>query len=214
MKNIKPVIGISLDWQEKGSFSSREHYALRTHYFTAIEKCGGIPIGIPFSENIEEVLNIIDGLLLPGGDYPSPPSWYGKENEKTPWHPRAIFCKKLIEKALQKDMPMLGICAGMQEICGSLGAKMVKDLSTYVETSIDHYNEKPLEKNAHKVTIQKKSLLYNILQTTKIEVNTGHREAVIEVPAEISVTAKAPDAIIEAIEIPTKKFVLGVQWHP
>lgn len=217
MATKKPVIGITLDWQEEGTFSKRPHYALRQHYFDVIAKAGGIPVGLAYLENTtEDYLSIIDGLLVPGGFFASPPDWYEEAGSTSPYEasPRLAFDLELIEKALEKDIPLLGICAGMQLLGGLFGCKMTPDLHRHYNTRIDHINGAPAEQYCHDITIEKDSFLYKLLGKTTIAVNSAHREAIIKTSSPLTISAKAEDGVIEAIEIPEKRFAVGVQWHP
>lgn len=216
MKNEKPIIGIILDWQKEGSFATRPYYAMETDYFKRIKKAGGIPVAIPLEDEfIDDYLNNIDGLLDPGGFFKYPEEFYIDGNTAIKQEPleRPDFEKKLIKKAVDIDMPYLGICAGMQSLCGSLGGKMHRNLNTVYNTKITHYKT-PATKPAHSINITKGSLLHNIIGDTILNVNSAHNESIAEVPNDIIVTATSDDGVIEAIEMPSKKFVLGVQWHP
>ena len=178
----RPLIGISLDWQEEGTFSKRPHYALREHYFNIVAKAGGLPIGIPYSPDLlNDYQERVDGLVIPGGFFASPNHWYISDDGKSPYEPspRLEFDIALIESALDKNIPILGICAGMQLMAGLLGCKMTEDLQKYFSTEIDHLNEKPAEEVAHYVDIKSKTLLEEIIGESRINVTTAHREAVV-----------------------------------
>lgn len=213
----KPIIAITLDWQESGSFSSRPHYALREHYVNVIEKAGGIPVLLPYLENmIDEYLDLAGGLLIPGGFFASPPSWYIGNDGKSPYEesPRLNFDLELIEKALKRDMPILGICAGMQLMAGLYGCKMTPDIHKHISTKIDHLNGEPAESKAHKIILENGSGLIDICGSKEFDINSAHREAIISVTGDVLISGKAEDGTIEAVEIKGKKFAYGVQWHP
>lgn len=212
----RPLIGVLLDHQDAGSFSTRPHYAIRTAYFDAVYAAGGLPFGIPYIEAaITDSLTRCDALVTPGGSYPFPNEWYGDAPETpTAPHPRFAFETALTEAALAADMPLLGICAGMQVIAGVLGGRFYRDVSDDPGTEIDHLNEKPAEQTAHEVTITPGSRLHRILGRDAISVNTAHREALKAAPNGLTVNAIAPDGLIEGIEVPGRRFCLGVQWHP
>ena len=100
----RPLIGITLDYQEKGTFSQRPHYAVRTIYFAAVEAAGGLPIAIPhLADRLPEYMKLIDGLVIPGGTHASPESWYVDLNEPAPYEetPRAAFDIAVVEQALR-----------------------------------------------------------------------------------------------------------------
>jgi putative glutamine amidotransferase len=212
-----PRIGITLDWQQEGTFSSREHYALRAHYFNVITRAGGCPVGIPYlPDHIPNYLDMLDGLLIPGGFFASPKSWYGEHDSNSPYEesPRLAFDMALIEQALARDMPLLGICAGMQLLGGLFGCVMTPDLHAHYATSIDHINGAVAEKYAHDVILSKNTRLHSLLKMERFAVNSAHREAIITMPDTLVVNAVSEDGIIEGIEVPGKRFAIGVQWHP
>lgn len=214
---MRPIIGITLDWEEKGTFSKRPYYALRESYFDIIYKAGGLPVGIPYiSGAISGYLSNISALVVPGGDYALQRDWYVNPDEEKPYPPskRLEFDIEIITQALAKDLPLLGICAGMQVMGCVLGAKMTPNINNYLNTKINHLNHKPAEEFAHDVHVERNSLLYKIAGADKFPVNTAHVEAIVSTPEEILVSAKSADGVIEAIEIKNKKFALGVQWHP
>ncbi|PIR39049.1 MAG: gamma-glutamyl-gamma-aminobutyrate hydrolase [Alphaproteobacteria bacterium CG11_big_fil_rev_8_21_14_0_20_39_49] len=214
---MRPSIGITLDWQKEGTFSKRPHHALREHYFNVVEKAGGLPFGIPYApDRINDYLDKVDGLVIPGGFFESPKKWYISDDGKSPYEPspRLEFDLALIKSALDRDIPILGICAGMQLMGGLMGCKMTENLQEYYNTDIDHLNKKPAEEVAHYVDIKAGTLLEKITGHSRIDVNTAHREAIVETNDSVIVNCISEDGIIEGIEIPGKRFALGVQWHP
>ena len=214
---MKPRIGVTLDWQEAGTFSKRPHYALRQHYFAAISAAGGLPLAIAYDpSNLDEYLSAVDALVIPGGFFASPTDWYVGEGNVSQYEesPRLQFDLAIIKKALEKNIPLLGICAGMQLLGGVLDCKMTHNVHEYFKTDIDHINGAPAEQVAHDIDISPDSLLYKITGKNKMGVNSAHREAVVVPSDKIKVAAKAPDGTIEAIEVVGSDFALGVQWHP
>lgn len=212
----RPLIGILLDYQASGSFSSRPHYALRTGYFDAVWRAGGLPVALPYlAEAADEYLARCDGLVLPGGFYPFPARIYGETPpaEETV-HPRFQFEEGLTRRALDADKPLLGICAGMQVIAAAVGATLYRDVRAELPTDIDHLDGAPAEDAAHGIDIQPDSLLGRTLGVAAMRVNTAHKEALKDGLGGLSVGAVAPDGVIESIELPDRRFCLGVQWHP
>lgn len=214
MQTQKPIIGIILDWEEQGSFSDFPYFALRTHYIDAIRICGGTPWLIPYGEidSVDEYLDMIDGLLIPGGFYAMPNNWYLDAKETSPYTetPRFKFEQLIITKALKKDLPILGICAGMQVLAGLFNAKLAANVNKALNSSLEHFDlTKP-----HKVVITPNSLLHNITGKNEIMTNSHHREIVVKTEAPIIVAARSEDGAIEAIEFKNAKFVIGLQWHP
>jgi len=211
----RPIIALLLDYEEQGSFSGRPHYALRTAYFDAIWRAGGLPVAVPYiAEALPEFLQMCDGVLTPGGNYPFPARWYGQTDTSQQQHPRFKFETDITKNALQNNLPILGICAGMQVLAGIHGATFHKNLHHVIKTEIDHLNQCPAEQRAHSIDISENTQLRRIIGKNKIDVNTAHNEAIDAVPTGVTVSARAPDGVIEAIEIPSARFAIGVQWHP
>ncbi len=217
-KKQKPIIGITLDWEVKGTFSDAPYYALRENYFTAIYNAGGIPIAIPYiKEEISTYLNIIDGLVIPGGDFAFPKEWYLDKKEQSPYNstPRLEFDIEIIKAALELNKPLLTICAGMQILACLHGAK----LTSQIKTNIEHRSKKRNE-FIHDINIVPATLLAEIIKTNKAKVNSVHIEGLTTLnPADlhtskIIVNAAALDGTTEAISIKNQAFALGVQWHP
>lgn len=212
----RPLIGILMDYEEAGSFSARPHYALRCAYFEAILKAGGLPVALPYLEDArDDYLERCDGLIVPGGFYPFPAALYGRKpapNETV--HPRYAFETGLTRAALDRDLPLFGICAGLQVIAAEVGGTIYADVHEEPGTDIDHLNGRPAEEAAHGVAITPGTLLHRITGTERLDVNTAHREALRAAPDGLIVNAVAPDGIIEGIELPDRRFCLGVQWHP
>lgn len=218
----KPIIAISLDSQPgalTNSYSEYPFYALREDYANAVTSCGGVPVMLPFdNSSIDEVLSIADGLIIPGGDYDIDPKFYGEEilNDTVIInHPRTNYDMKLLEKALAKNMPFLGICYGMQLMNVFFGGSLIQDLHTQRKDAIEH--TQPMPKNApwHDINIEPQSKLAEIADGKLVhKVNSTHHQALDKVGQNLISSATAPDGIIEAIESTKHKFAIGVEWHP
>lgn len=113
----RPVIGIPMDWLMKGSYSPRSHYAIRDSYFSTIWDAGGLPVGLPLLEAAgTQYLSHVDGVVVPGGDYPSPSRWYADGHGIPDEHPRSVLNEQMIRDLLLLDKPFLAVCAGHQEL--------------------------------------------------------------------------------------------------
>lgn len=209
-----------MDFLEEGSFSPRPHYAIRDSYFNGVKLAGGVPMGIPFQADlIDDYLDQVDGLLVPGGDFAFPLEWYKEQGEKSPFppSPRLEFDIAITKKALERDMPILGICAGMQILAGVMGGKLTANIDEHSKSlgvaDVTHRGTTPLE-FAHKLLVEDGTLLEEIVGMNEMGVNSHHSEGVVEAPEGLIVSGKAEDGVIEVIEVADKEFAIGVQFHP
>jgi putative glutamine amidotransferase len=184
------------------------------NYTEAVEKAGGRAILIPLIEDPDELAAFIeqlDGVLLPGGA-DIPPEMYGQEP-----HPsvrlldrtRAEHLTVVTRLAIERDMPVLGICLGAQVLNVALGGTLVQDIPTQVPDALVHRGEDA----HHPVSVVDGSRLAKIVGA-ELTVNSSHHQAVGRLGIGLVVTARAPDGVVEAIELPPARFVVGVQWHP
>ena len=196
---MKPIIGIvGTSFEETKNirlgFEARKT-GTRTTYENAIFKCGGVPIILSPSLDqtiVASQLNLVDGLLMPGGS---------GDIEGTHIN--------YIKEALSKDLPILAICMGMQLLNVTLGGKI-----DVIRNGTSHMQTTPLFMPSHDITIEPNSKLFKIFGKHSIKINSHHKYGITELAENISATAISDDGVIEAIEVPCKKFVLGVQWHP
>lgn len=210
----RPLIGVVMDWEAKGSYSPRPHYVIRDSYFSAIWDAGGLPVGIPLLESTCNVfLDTVHGLVFPGGDYPSPSRWYNDGCGIPDEHPRSIVNERMIRDALARDLPFLAICAGHQEMAAATGGLLYWRVAESVDGAQNHRGGDPTQ-TCHTVIVQPGSLLARLTGEPIIAVNSHHHEAVRSVSGGVVVSGTSPDGVIEAIEMPGKRFALGVQWHP
>jgi len=211
---IRPRIGIMMDWQAEGSFSPRPHYAIRESYFHAIWAAGGLPIGLPLLEGAQaELLATVQGIVVPGGDYPSPSRWYADGHGIGDEHPRTVLNEALIRDLLARNMPFLGICAGMQELVAATGGLLHWRVAESVPNPAAHRSIPPTEL-AHAVQVVPGCTLHRLTGQDEFRVNSHHNEGVKTLGSALQVAATAPDGLIEAVEVAGHPFALGVQWHP
>lgn len=217
----KPIIGIILDWEKKGGYSKNcSWYALRENYITAIEDNGGCPILLPYClDKIDTYIKMIDGLVIPGGDYDIDPQIYGDilNGARIIKSNRFEFEKNMFLRAVKKEIPILGICAGMQLINVIYGGTLYQDINKEYQTTIEHeqtLNNIPHNQASHNITIIQGTKLAKISNITKILVNSTHHQAIKKLGNNLIVSAKADDGIIEAIEHNNHRFLIGVEWHP
>ena len=215
-----PLIGITLDAEDASlqCYSKFPWYALRENYVGVIVKCGGIPIILPHEPNlIDDYLHVIDGLMVTGGNFDVDPSMYGDytSHELVNLKPkRTQFEMNITSKALERDMPILGICGGQQLLNVVLGGTLVQHIPDEIEGALLHEQPNPRNEPSHIVSIEEGSLLRNIVGTKSMNVNSAHHQAVRTVSDLAMINARTADGVIEGIEAINRKFCLGVQWHP
>ncbi|MDM7852859.1 gamma-glutamyl-gamma-aminobutyrate hydrolase family protein [Pseudochrobactrum kiredjianiae] len=223
-KLFRPIIGVTLDSEEGGGFSDSPWYAIRQNYLSCLEEAGAVPIALPhLAELAENYLNMIDGLVVTGGAFDVPPAMFGEEarTDTIRLKPaRTKFEAAVLRGALERDMPVLGICGGHQLLAVIAGGTLVQHIPDEVLGAMEHSVSKDTEnadgkeRAGHSIAIEQDSLLAKLVGTTAQHVNSSHHQSVRTVKAPMRVTATAEDGVIEAIEHTGKSFAIGVQWHP
>jgi putative glutamine amidotransferase len=215
----KPVIGIVLDLAKdsnKYAYAPLPWYAIRKCYADAVINAGGIPIMLPYSSDVSVLLNMIDGLIIPGGDEDINPKFYGRDiisNKVKTNDIRAEFELGIVKQALKMDMPILGICNGLQVINTVFGGTLIQHIPDVVNGGINHEQPDPKNVPTHAIVIESNSLLARLAGNVKVMVNSTHHQAIETVGKGLNVCALAEDGIIEAVESTDYKFLIGVQWH-
>ncbi len=212
---MKPKIGITCGVKQNG----RNDFAyLSYNNINVIKEAGGIPIILPLlKEECDSYLDIIDGLLFSGGNDVNP--MYFNEDPVNGIGETNIlrdeFEIEIFKKAVVKDIPILGVCRGMQVINIAAGGTIYQDIKTQFKTNMCHKQTGTPQYNYfHNVQIEEDSKLYNIYKSNNIYTNTFHHQAVKDLAPGFKSTAKTKDGLIEAIESTNNKYVLAVQWHP
>lgn len=214
----KPVIGILLNSGGAEGYSRYPWYAIRKNYGHIISQHGGVPIFIGHDTNVlEEYVHLLDGLVLTGGEVELPEQVFQDGLELSAlnpkYFPRAYLEYQLIQKAYAKNIPVLGICAGTQEMNVALGGTLIRDVQKALNSPITHHQENR-EQIQHQVNIAANSKLFSILQTAQLGVNSNHQAGLGKVAPALSMNAQASDGAIEGIEASNKRFFIGVIWHP
>lgn len=213
---MKPVIGITC---QNENLINRSINRINTTYVNAILKAGGVPIIIPIQKDIEVIsdyINIIDGLLLSGGEDISS-LYFGEEpirEVEEICYDRDMTELELFKIAYERKIPIMGICRGHQLINVALGGKNYQDIYKQIPGIGGHTCDYNLQEGYHNIEISPDSVMHEIFQKEKIVVNSLHHQAVRELGDNLKVTARALDGIIEAIESTNDNFILGVQFHP
>ncbi len=212
----KPIIGITPDFETK---DNRDRYYLNNAYSKAIMQAGGIPLILTQqaqAEDYRDAVSLIDGLLLTGGNDHNPSIYQDEKHEKTQvMHEiRQDYELNYFREALQKKIPVLGICLGCQTINVGMGGRLIQDIPSQVESTIIHSQKETRNTLTHKVFIDKPSRLYQILGKDEIQTNSFHHQAVRQPGKGLVISAKAEDGVIESVEADDNRFILGIQWHP
>ena len=205
----RPVIGISGNYDEQTC-------KLAEGYYRSVQQAGGVPVIIPPLADTDSIINTlehIDGLLLSGGADYNPlyadeepiPALHGINSERD--LPELLITRL----AYNRQIPILGICRGIQTLAMALGGKVLQDIG---QTTVKHSQDANRSEPTHSVTVEKDSTLFNIYKEEKLYVNSFHHQAVGDAGPLFRVTATASDSTIEAIESAEYKSILGVQWHP
>lgn len=154
------------------------------------------------------------GLLLPGGG-DIDPELYGQQRHPRTHnvsHRRDRFELTLLEAALDRDLPVLAICHGMQLLNIALGGTLEQHLADD-ETRLDHDRDRPRAEPVHDITVEPNTILATAVGT-KAAVNSHHHQGLGIVSDKLRKTAWATDGVLEAVEVPGSTWVVGVQWHP
>lgn len=212
---MKPLIGIAPAHLLEGE---RDWVYNTMDYNRAIEQAGGIPVLLPFvtsEAEAAEVLDRVDGLLISGGDDIDPLIYGELPIPQTGYiNPmRDISELAYARVAMERDMALLGICRGHQVIAVAFGGTLYQDIPTQVEGAIKHRQEGPKWYPTHPVTIPEGTRLNALLGPQRM-VNSRHHQAVKRAPEGWTVSATAPDGVIEALEHPGSRFAMAFQWHP
>ncbi len=211
----RPLIGIVPDYSEE-----KKQMELYSNYVTSVEKSGGIPLILPIpsdEKTAEKFTALCDGFLFSGGIDVSPKR-YGEEpipelGEVSLLRDEADF--QYFRLAYESKKPIFGICRGAQVLNVCRGGTLYQDLpAQFSGKLLNHRQAEPGDVKTHEVLALKESTVAKAYGTEKFTVNSFHHEAVKAVAPGLTVTAKAPDGVIEALEDFSYGFFVLVQWHP
>ena len=213
-KRRKPVIGIA------PGYSGTEYSRLQRTYTDAILRAGGIPFILPQvgdAASASEMLSHVDGLMLTGG-VDLDPAYYGEmvfnETVEIDSH-RDTIDILYARAALEGRLPVLAICRGEQLMNVVLGGSLYQDLPSQRPGVIKHRQDEEGKVPTHSISVSRESILYRIMGSDHLRVNSFHHQAVKDPSPLVKVTAHADDGVVEAYEINEKgRWLLAVQFHP
>lgn len=215
---MRPRIGITAWLRALPTYLGRETqlYTLGSEYVKRVLTAGGLPLLLPHAGDAEEVLGLLDGLLLSGGDDLHPESYGDRHDGTSTGVSREVddWEIALVRTAATRHLPTLGICRGMQVMAVAFGGRLIQDL----EDVEGHPHPGGMEPEAilalrHQVSLEPACTIAAIYGETEHSVNTIHHQAVVEAGA-LRVVGYGNGGVIEAIEAGNNWPALGVQWHP
>ncbi|HXW96547.1 MAG TPA: gamma-glutamyl-gamma-aminobutyrate hydrolase family protein [Gemmatimonadales bacterium] len=201
-----------------------ESWVMNQRYILAATIVGGVPWMIPLldddSETLRSLYDRLDGILIPGG-VDMDPATFGEDR-----HPRLGAVDpardrvelQLTRWAIEDQKPLLGLCRGIQVINVALGGTLYQDIADQVPAAIKHdyfptagYDRTHL---AHEVAVAQGTRLRAVMERPRLHVNSMHHQGIKTLASELIPAATAPDGLIEAVEVGSEHFMVGVQWHP
>ncbi|WP_225410517.1 gamma-glutamyl-gamma-aminobutyrate hydrolase family protein [Stigmatella hybrida] len=216
----RPNIGITPDWSDATPDSPFARYELKVPYAEAVLRSGGLPFVLPYTDDplcVEAYLDRVSGVLVTGGAFDIPAEAYGEtsgEGMGPLKEGRTAFETALMRSALKRNMPVLGICGGMQLLNVVLGGTLHQDIARELPEAREHQQKHDRAQPQHPVDVREGSLLAEAVGRGQLMVNSTHHQAVKKPGPQVNVSAVSSDGVIEAIESTAHLFAVGVQWHP
>lgn len=213
---MKPTIGVTALFDEK-----KDSIWMLPGYMEGIRQAGGLPVILPLNcddSDIDQLIRLCDGVLFTGG-HDVNPALYGETMDSNcgiPCLERDAIERKLFDKAIALDLPIFGICRGLQFFNAVMGGTLYQDIPTQFagSDSVTHQPQVPYDAPRHKVNLIAGTPLHTLLGVDKLAVNSFHHQGVKMLASGLLPAAIAEDGLIEAIYAPHKSFVHAVQWHP
>lgn len=211
---MKKLVGVMPLWDDE-----KESIWMLPGYLEGLAAAGADSFIFPLTTEKDELFrltDLCDGILLTGG-HDTNPALYGETplNDSVVWSDvRDSMDQTVIHYALERNKKILGICRGIQILNVSLGGTLYQDLPTQYKSGIDHHMAAPYNRPCHEVNIIPDTPLFELLGKEKIKVNSIHHQAVRRLAPGLEKMAVSEDGLTEAVFMPDKYFVWGIQWHP
>ena len=208
----KPLIGISLGW-------SGTKNSVNNTYVNSVLMNGGVPYLIPVTDNVEvlrQIVSELDGIIFTGGE-DFAPAYFGEEEHEHLGEvnvTRDTYDLTLFKLALNRNIPTLGICRGLQLINVAMGGSLYQDLPSEKPSDIDHYQDESGTIATHSVSVVEGSAMHQILGEKEVQVNTFHHQAIKKLAPGLKIVGWANDSVPEMIEAYPSRNILGTQFHP
>jgi putative glutamine amidotransferase len=217
MSRRAPLIGVSTSITVG---ASPERAYVNSAYLHAVQQAGGVPVALPpqlSSASMRQLAGDLQGLLLTGGG-DMDPALFGETPHATLYDvapARDTLETSVLHVALDRGLPVLAVCRGLQVLNVALGGSLHQDVGTDPGTQLAHSQKEPRDQPTHKVKLTPGCRLAATLGADELEVNSMHHQAIKRLGRGLTAVAWAPDQIVEGAEIgDPSRFVLGVQWHP
>lgn len=213
---MKPIVGITCQYND---IISKDRFDVKSSYADSLAAAGAVPVIIPIIDNKEDIsryFDMIHGIVFTGGSDISP-LFYGENPLKHTdqiCHKRDQMEFRLLETALERKVPILGICRGQQIINIAFGGTLYQDIPSQVPNSYGHVSLSTMRDGYHEIDIMKDGYLYEIFQRDRLIVNSLHHQGIKDLGHNLKVVAKSNDGIIEGIQSTEGSQVYGVQFHP
>jgi putative glutamine amidotransferase len=213
------LVAVTTSLDPQGGDYQQPRIALYANYLTPLERAGLIPVLVTPAHSdasIAELVGLCAGLVLTGGD-DIDPALYGEAPipQLGPVNPRRDAAeRRALEVALERSIPVLGICRGHQLINVFFGGTLCQDIATEKSDAASHQQTSPWGAHHHKVVLTSGSRLAQAVGREELAINSYHHQAIRRVAPGLAITARAEDGLIEAVESKEHPWLVGVQWHP
>ncbi len=211
---MKPVIGVVPLWDD-----DKQSVWMLPAYLDILQDNGAIPVVFPLNADLEDYLTLCEkcqGFLFTGG-HDVDPTLYRED----PLPQCGIICKArdnlerlIFDYAYEQDIPLFGICRGIQIINVLCGGSLYQDLPEQHPSGTDHHMHPPYDRVCHNVELTPGQPLEKLLRQSILGVNSYHHQAVKQLGTNLEIMAKSEDGLVEGVYIPAKKYIRAVQWHP